>query len=80
MTRDDVQEQFGAAPDDGGPSDRMADEIVRLRSILAALQPVGDVLLRYYNMEASEDEVYAVFCAWRTATSPVAASEREVSG
>lgn len=31
MTRDDVQEAFGAAPDDGGPSDRMADEIVRLR-------------------------------------------------
>lgn len=34
MTRDEVQEQFGAAPDDGGPNDRMADEIVRLRKEL----------------------------------------------
>ena len=34
MTRAEVQEAFGAAPDDGGPSDRMADEIVRLRQAL----------------------------------------------
>ena len=60
--------------------DCMHDGNAKLKGILAALRPLGDVLLRYYNMEASEDEVYAVFCAWRTATSPVSASEREVSG
>lgn len=51
MTRDDVQEQFGAAPDEGGPSDRMADEIVRLRAIFAALREP-----RVWGVDAMEAE------------------------
>lgn len=53
MTRDDVQEQFGAAPDDGGPSDRMADEIVRLRAILAALREPSEAVVK-----AVKDAIY----------------------
>lgn len=36
-----------------------------------ALRPLGAVLLQYFNMEASEDDVYRTFCAWRTAVSGV---------
>lgn len=47
MTRDDVLKEFYATPSvPGGATDRMADEIVRLRAILAMLkQPSEKILL-----------------------------------
>jgi len=52
--------------------DAMADEIIRLRNALAtvsgerdALVNLVEVLRQYYQMEATDDALYAAFCAWR---------------
>lgn len=73
MTRDDVLKEFYATPAvPGGSSDRMADEIVRLRDALAtvsgerdALVNLVEVLRQYYQRKATDDELYAAFCGWR---------------
>ena len=53
-------------------TEAMADEIVRLRDALAtvsgerdALVNLVEVLRQYYQMEATDDALYAAFCAWR---------------
>lgn len=54
MTRDDVLKEFYATPAvPGGSSDRMADEIVRLRSILAALREPSEEVV-----QAVKDAIY----------------------
>ena len=78
MTRDDVLKEFYATPAvPGGSSDRMADEIVRLRAILAALLEPSEKIL----LAAVEAVPYGASYAALTRCIPaaVAAAEREAS-
>lgn len=49
-------------------------EAVRHRAERA--ERVLSTLMAYYNAGASEDDVYAAFCAWRTAVSDVRPPQR----
>ena len=43
----------------------LVQEIDRLRQERDALVNLVEVLRQYYQMEATDDELYAAFCAWR---------------
>ena len=47
------------------------EALVKQVEKLAALKPVGDALVSYFNGEASEDNLYTVFCGWRSSISDV---------
>jgi len=47
------------------------EALVKQVEKLAALKPVGDALVSYFNGETSEDNLYTVFCGWRSAISDV---------
>ena len=97
MTRDEVFQEFTRWT--GWPNttrtihqthwydtDAMADDIVRLRDRLAAVEAerdalaaVVEVVRKYYQRKADDDQLYQAFCTWRTAISTVSAAKQEAS-